>query len=121
MVLEVPSWIREILVPRSVKFALSAGSMAPPLIDSSVSGVKSQSDLLHVVGALRPRRGVADLLDGRHKQSEQKRQDGQHHQELDHPKAAPLEVTSQQGIHGCPSGETEYARQQLPSGDAPGV
>ena len=45
--------------------------------------VGRQPDLLQVVLALRPRGGLADLLDSRQEQADQDRDDGDHDQQFD--------------------------------------
>jgi hypothetical protein len=50
--------------------------------------VHGQADLLEVVGALGAEGRLARLLDGRHRQADQHRDDGDHHQHLDQGEAA---------------------------------
>jgi hypothetical protein len=45
--------------------------------------VDAEADLLEVVGALRPRGGLADLLDGGQQEADEDGDDGDHHQQLD--------------------------------------
>jgi len=49
--------------------------------------VESEGDLLEVVGALRPRRRLANPLHRRHEQGDQDGDDRDHHQEFDEGKA----------------------------------
>jgi hypothetical protein len=48
-----------------------------------VKTVKGQSALLEIVGALGPGGRLTDLLHGRQRQSDEDRDDGDHHQQLD--------------------------------------
>jgi hypothetical protein len=52
--------------------------------------VDGQADLLEVVLALEPCRGLADLLHRGHQEGDQDRDDGDDHEEFDQRESAPL-------------------------------
>src|SRR5262249_52470564 len=54
-----------------------------------VAGVRRQGDLFEVVGALRAVRGLAGLLHGGGGQADQRRDDRDHHQQLDEGEGGP--------------------------------
>ena len=61
-----------------VRLQVTAGRRELPV--RALEVVQPQSDLLQVVGALRPGRGFADLLDGGKQKPDEDRDDGNHDQ-----------------------------------------
>ena len=56
--------------------------------------MQGQADLLEVVGALSPSRGLASRLDRRQEQGDQDRDDRDHHQQLDQRKRSAFQHVS---------------------------
>ena len=64
--------------------------------------VERQADLFEVVLALRPGRGLADLLDGRQQQADQDGDDRSHHQQLNEGETSrPMSWSISQRGHGA--------------------
>src|SRR5262249_18365027 len=79
--------------------------------------VQGEGELLDVVCAPNPRRGLADLLDGGGEQRDGDGDDGYHHQQLDQRETA---ATHRYGRHGSPSVGANEGRRiaRLPAGQA---
>jgi len=61
--------------------------------------VHPQADLLQVVDALRPPRGLARRLDGRQEQGDQHGDDRDHHQKLDQRETARAASAHERAFH----------------------
>src|SRR5262249_58416931 len=76
---------------------------------------EGQAELLEVVGALHPRGGVADLLDGGEEQADEDGDDRYHHQQLDQceglaPARSDHDGTSEEGVDKWERWVRSYAR-----------